>query len=471
VPLRARPWPRALLLISALQAAPALAMPGLPPLGRAPGVDPLRGDVISEVLENGLTVVIEEQRRTPEVAVQLHVRVGSRDEGPAERGCAHLFEHLMFEGSAHAPGRTYDEATTAAGMENNAWTTADETVYTALLSAEGLDLLLFLESDRLGRLSSVTPDALKNQQDVVLQERAEGYAAVFGREGDAMTRLLWPADHPYHHPVIGTVADIRGFSAKAALALHGRAYSPGNAVLVIVGDVDADEAMASARRWFSDVPAGAGRLARATAAETPWDPMRQDGMLEDMIDERSLSLAWPGPPADHPDAAALHVLAMALSNGRGTRLDDALLYDRRRASDAGAVFWDGDLGGELHLWATSERVRLPRLARALEDALRSFTTTPATAAELQRAKGALRAALVDQLSTPEGRAERIGACVARGHAPDCARAQLEAAQRVSAADLARVIDQWLGPAARRSLSVVPVGDKGALPGAIPVELP
>lgn len=150
-----------------------------------------------------------------------------------------------------------------------------------------------MESDRLGWLASVTAEDLKNQQDVVLQERAEGYAAVFGREGDAMTRLLWPEGHPYHHPVIGTVTDIRGFSAEAALALHRRAYSPGNTVLVIVGDVDADLAMASARRWFSDVPPGAGRLARATAAETPWAPVRQDGMLRTL--SKSAASASPGP--------------------------------------------------------------------------------------------------------------------------------------------------------------------------------
>ena len=341
----------------------------------------------------------------------------------------------------------------------------------ATLGSEGIELLLFLESDRLGWLSPVTSDALRNQQDVVLQERAEGYAAPLGRQADALTRLLWPPGHPYHNPVIGTVSDIRGFSDRAAAALHQRAYSPGNAVLVIVGDVDADAALAAARRWFADVPAGAGRLQRATATDAPWEPQRIDGRIEDLVDDRSLDLAWPGPPATHADAAALRVLARVLSDGRGTRLDDALMYDRPLANEAGAVWWDGDLGGELHLWARSARTGLPRLERALEQTLTGLRAQPPTEDELRRAHRSLRAELSSAMATPEGRAERIGGCVARGEPPDCAIRALAAVEATTAADVVRVLDTWLQPASRRSLSVVPSGRGGALPGAVDVELP
>lgn len=454
-------WPRA-----------AAAFPGLAPLNRAPAVDPLRVDARTEVLGNGLTIVVEAQPLRPEVAVQLHVRVGARDEAPGEGGCAHLFEHLMFEGSAHAPGRTFDTATASVGVVNNAYTTADATVYTNLLTREALDRVLFLESDRLGYLAPLSPEALANQQDVVLQERAESYDAPYGREADALTRLLWPEGHPYHSPVIGTVEAIRSFDAEAARAFHRRAYSPGNAVLVIVGDVDPDEALRAARRWFAELPPGEGRLRRPAAAEVPWAPARVDGLLEDNVEGWSVSLAWPAPPQGHPDALALELATYLLSDGRGTRLDDALLFDRRRANDAAAWLSPGELGSELVLWAETHRRRgLPRLAQRLEAELLGLELAPPGPEELERAKRALRDDLVIALGDVESRAEHLGACVSRGRAPDCFLADLATVQALSAEAIGAAVRAHAVPASRRSLSVVPLGRGGALPGAEVVTLP
>ena len=459
------------LIVALASPQRAAAFPGLAPLNRAPSVDPMKVQARTEVLGNGLTIVVEAQPRTLEVAVQLHVRVGSRDERPGEGGCAHLFEHLMFEGSAHAPGRLYDTSTASVGIVNNAYTTADATVYTSLLTREGLDRVLFLESDRLGFLAPVSAEALKNQQDVVLQERAEAYDAPLGREADALTRLLWPPGHPYHTPVIGTVADISAFGAGAVQAFHRRAYSPGNVVLVIVGDVDPDEAIAASRRWFAELPAGAGRLSRPTAAEVPWSPARLDGRIDDGVEGWSVSLGWPVPPAGHPDALALELATYLLSDGRGTRLDDALLYDHRRADDVSAWISTGELGSELVVWGATHRPRLPRLAQRLEAGLHSLVDEPPRPEELGRAKASLRRDLMDSLDEVESRADLIGACVSQGRAPDCFLVDLATIDALDADAVAAAVLAHAVPVSRRSLSVVPRGKRGALKGAAPVVLP
>ncbi|MEZ4238392.1 MAG: insulinase family protein [Myxococcota bacterium] len=160
----------------------------------------------------------------------------------------------MFEGSADVPVDKFDEWLSAGGGDNNAYTSADETAYVMSFPSGALDLALFLESDRMGFLDAgLTAENLENQQKVVLQERAESYAEPNGRDSDAMDRLSWPDGHTYHHPVIGTVADVEGFTLEGVRGFWGAHYRPSNAVLAIVGNFDADEALARVRHWFSDV--------------------------------------------------------------------------------------------------------------------------------------------------------------------------------------------------------------------------
>ena len=206
-------------------------------------------------LPNGLTVILEESHRTDTVALHLAFGVGSRDEREGEKGCAHLFEHLMFEGSANVPTDQFDAWLTQAGGANNAWTSEDTTAYHMTFPSGALDLALFLESDRLGFLDAgLVEENVSNQQLVVLQERNEGYANPNGRDWDAMSRLTWPADHPYNTPVIGTVADIEGFAIDKVRAFWERHYRTQNAVLSLVGNFEEAQALERVAFWFSDVP-------------------------------------------------------------------------------------------------------------------------------------------------------------------------------------------------------------------------
>jgi zinc protease len=420
-------------------------------------------------LDNGLTVVLLEDHRTDRVALHLEYRVGSRDEHAGEQGCAHLFEHLMFEGSRDVGPNEFDQLLTLAGGENNAWTAEDETAYHMTFPSGASDLGLFLESDRMAYLlDGLTPENLANQQAVVLQERAEGYQAPNGRDGDALTTLIWPSDHPYHHPVIGTVADVNGFTPDGVAAFFRAHYRPRAAVLVLVGNFDTAAMLAKVHTWFDEVP-DPGDVERDAPIELP--PRRADGVITDQVTERTLYIAWPTVPDGHPDMAPLDVLTYVLSDGRGTRLDDKLYFKSKLATDDGSYSVEDEIGGYLVVYATSRDTKLPKLAGIIEGAVAKLIASPPTDAELSRAKKALRDDFLNGLEYPEDRAEWIAECMISRGRPDCLAGELARYDAVTAADVARVASTWLVPERRITLSVIPNGDDGALPGATPVELP
>jgi zinc protease len=380
----------------------------------------------------------------------------------------------MFEGSRNAPGNAFDTWLTAAGGANNAWTNADETVYFMVFPSGALDLALFLESDRLAFLDAeISAGSVANQQDVVLQERDGGYAEPHGRDFDALVRLLFPAGHPYHVSTIGTVADIRGFTPDATLAFWRRHYRPDNATLVVVGNVDAERALAQVRAWFDDVPrAGSPPPSRPSVAEAEAVPPRPaHGVIEDTVEDRTLHVAWRTVPRAHPDTPALEVLAEVLSAGRGTRLDDALDWEGHLALGTWAFTWPSDIDGALAVGAYSERTPLRKLLAGIERVLADVIARPPDDAELERARTALTGAELDRTETPEDRAGLRLACIDHTGDPDCLDARIAAWRAVTSEDVARVARTWLVPERRVTLSVVPRGDRGALPGAQPVELP
>ena len=431
----------------------------------------LTTDATVTVLDNGLTVILEESRRTDTVALHLRFGVGSRDELDGERGCAHLFEHLMFEGSANVPGANFDIWLTQAGGGNNAWTSEDTTAYHMTFPAGASELALFLESDRLGFLSAgVTEESVANQRDVVLQERAEGYAEPHGRDWDAFSRLMWPVGHPYHVPVIGTVADVAGFTVEGTQDFWERHYRPDNAVLALVGNFDAEEMLARVQWWFSDVPARPTPEApRVTEVAVP--QTSANGMLEDAIEDWGLWMGWSVPDGLHPDAAALEILSYILSYGRGTRLDDALYYKRRIANETWAWLSPGEVGSQFIIYTASVKSRIPKMDRMIEAVLADIIKNPPTEAEMKRTHAVMMAETLDSLELPEDRAEQLTDCMVSYGRPDCFEETWQRYAAVTSEDVVRVTSQWLTPERKTTLSVIPEGYGGALPDAVSVELP
>lgn len=434
--------------------------------------DPFATAAQVHVLENGLTVILEESHRTDTVALNLAYGVGSRDEREGELGCAHLFEHLMFEGSANVPTNMFDEWLTAGGGSNNAWTSEDQTVYHETFPSGALDLVLFLESDRMGFLDAgINETNVTNQQKVVLQERNQGYAEPNGRDWDAMSRLTWSVDHPYHHPVIGTVADIEGFQVEAVDAFWRRHYRPRNAVLTLVGNFDSEQALKRVEHWFSDVPDPGDPEPRQVDPVPAGELPHQHGMIEDDVGERTVYVIWPGVHQLHPDAAALDLLGYTLSGGRGTRLDDALYYDKELATDEGAFAYPQEIGGQFIAYATHHKTPLKKLDKKLVEIARSMATEPPTEAELDRAKRMIRSWVLDRLEKPWDRAELLTDCQLDRGEPNCLAQEWARYEAVTPQDVARVAKTYLVDVEPQTLSIVPRGDGGALDGAVPVELP
>jgi zinc protease len=441
--------------------------------------DPLLTEASVHTLDNGLTVVLEEDTRSDTIALHLHYGVGARDELAGEFGCAHLFEHLMFEGSANVPNNAFDTWLTEAGGWNNAYTSADQTAYHMAFPSGALDMALFLESDRMGFLLAGLDQAnLDNQIKVVLQERAEGYASPHGRDFDALGVLQHPVEDPYHHSVIGTVADVEGFKIDAVREFWTRWYRPENAVLVLVGNFDDEEALARIEHWFSDVPnpgpadrqwSNRGKSPRG--GNPPWQVVPASGVIEDQVQDRSLYASWSIPGQSHPNMPALEVLSWILSGGRGTRIDDALYYDKNLTNDASAFAWYSDLDGVFIVSASTTKPKLSKIDKAIDKTIAKLSTTPPTDDELERAKRSIRSYLEGMMESPEDRAEQIAECMRMYGKPQCLDEMWTRVDAVTADDVVRVAEQYLVPEGRVSLSVVPPGDSGALDGATPVELP
>ncbi len=278
-------------------------------------------------LHNGLRVIAHRDPGTPLVAVEVLYRVGSRDDPPQRTGLAHLFEHLMFGGSAHASN--FDDALQLAGGENNAFTNADATNYYNTLPACNLEIALWLESDRMCCLK-LDEATLRIQQQVVIEEFKETtYGEPYGDAWHHLLALAWK-HHPYRWPTIGqSPAHIAAISLEDIRAFYDRYYHPANAVLVIAGNVNPHHALVQAEKWFGELPARPMPL-RQLPVENPQGPRKAE--VHGNVKVEALFLAWHAPARTHPDYHAAELISDLLDNGPSARLYRRLMRERKLAS-------------------------------------------------------------------------------------------------------------------------------------------
>jgi zinc protease len=428
---------------------------------------------IKRTLANGLDVIVHEHRQLPMVAVNVWYHVGSKNERPGRTGFAHLFEHLMFEGSQHYDRGYFQPLQQAGGLLNGS-TNPDRTNYWEVVPSGALELALWMESDRMGYLlPALTEEKFRNQRDVVLNERRQNYEnRPYGLAGMAISAALFPPEHPYHWPTIGSADDLRAASLGDVREFFSTFYHPANASLTLAGDVDADTAFELADRYFGDIPAG--RPPQPVVAPASLDESSRL-LLEDRVELPRLYLAWHSPAMFAAGDADLDLAADLVAHGKTSRLYRSLVYERQIATDVVAYQHAREISGVFQVTATAAPgVSLPELDRAIVETLAQVATEGPTPEEIERAHAQTDAQFIYRVQTIGGfggKSDQLNAYnVFRGDPGYFAedRVRYDSATQAS---IAAAVGAWVSNHPRVALSVVPRGATAlALEGSVEVSV-
>lgn len=427
---------------------------------------------VRRTLSNGLDVLVHEDHRVPIVAVNVWYHVGSKNEQPGRTGFAHLFEHLMFEGSQHHD-RGFFQPLQQAGGSLNGSTNADRTNYWEVVPTNALELALWMESDRMGYLlPALTNAKFENQRDVVLNERRQNYEnRPYGLAGMAIAATLYPPDHPYHWLTIGAADDLRAARLDDVREFFQTYYRPRNASLALAGDVDVQGAIALAEQYFGDLEAGEeppGVEAAGTRA-----PAAPRLLLEDRVELPRLYMAWHSPAMFAAGDAELDLVAELLASGKTSRLYRSLVFDQRIATEIAASQNSREIAGFFQIVATAAPGRtLADVEAAVVRELRAFADEGPTAVEMERGLAQAEAHFVFRLQTVGGfggKSDQLNAYNVFVGDPGFFDRDLARYQAATPEGIRRAAAAWLRPDAAVSLSVVPRGRVDlALDGSAPV---
>src|SRR5712692_9766109 len=355
-------------------------------------------------LENGLEVILSEDHRLPMVAVNLWYHVGPANELPGRTGFAHLFEHMMFEGSKHVPGSSHFHLLEAAGASDiNGTTDFDRTNYFETLPSNQLELALWLESDRMGYLPDKLDQAnLSNQQDVVRNERRRSVEnAPYGVVEEGLFHELFPKEHPYYGDVIGSHADVQSAKLEDVRNFFKLYYAPNNASLAIVGDFDPEKARELVQKYFG--PLKRGEDVPKIKAHTPPITSERRGVVQDNVQLPRVYIAWLTSPIFKPGDAEADLTAAILGGGKSSRLYKKLVYEKQIALDVSANQQSLILGSVFEIQATARPgVKPEDLEKAINTELDGFRTGGPTSAELMRARNTIESRIIEGLETLGG---------------------------------------------------------------------
>ena len=374
------------------------------------------GRVEQYTLDNGLRLVTAPASTGQVAAVNLWYGVGSRHEVPGRTGFAHLFEHLMFQGTGNTDKGDHFDAVERLGGDINASTSTDRTNYFETVPTHALDLILWLESDRLATLrEGMTQEVLDNQRDVVKNERRQRYEnQPYGTALERILRLAYPEGHPYHHPTIGSMADLDAADLDYVKSFHKLHYGPDNCVLTIVSDLETADVLARVEKFFGHIPA------REETPEVPDSTLTTGlgGPVRDAVTETvpaaGVFIGYRVPSYGEREHDAAQLAAAVLGQGQGSRLYRSLVVDRPIAADDG-----GGAADILPFRYTDSLLLVNMLARenvegdVLEKAIREEIAKLAdgvTDAELDRARAVLEREHLHHIAGPSGLADTIGSC-------------------------------------------------------------
>ena len=397
-------------------------------------------------LANGLRVLVHEDRKAPIVAVSVWYNVGSKDEPKGKTGFAHLFEHLMFNGSENAPGDFFDPLRTIGATDLNGTTWFDRTNYFETVPTPALERALFLEADRMGRLlGAVTQEKLTNQIGVVQNEKRQGDNEPYGLVEYAELEALFPEGHPYRHSTIGSMADLSAATLGTVKDWFRDKYGPNNAVLVLAGDVDVATARRLVEKQFGDIPRGP--VNTPAAAAVPTLPAPKTEVMKDRVAQTRIYRTWAVPGMLDKDAAALDVAASVLGGLSSSRLDNILVRREQLATSVSAYYRPYHRVGMLQITAdVKPGGNADAVAARLDRIVADYIRTGPTEDEVRRvavseAAGRIRG--LEQVGGFGGKAVALAEGELYANDPEFYKKQLLELGRVTPADARRVMAKWM----------------------------
>jgi len=415
-------------------------------------------EVRHEVLDNGLTVLLSHDDRLPMVAVEMRYMVGSMHEQRGKSGFAHLFEHLMFQGSRSFDDEYFGPFEKIGGSVNGT-TNTDRTNYYERVPREYLELALWMESDRMeGLLDTLTKAKLDNQRDVVKNERRQRYENTpYGMVWKYVANNLYPVGHPYHHTTIGSHEDLTAASLDDVKTFFRKYYVPSNAILSIAGDFDEAATMKMVRRYYGQMPAGE----RAPLPQVTAPPQPNKHLVEpDDVKLPRIYLVWHTPAFFADGDSAMDVLASVLSRGKTSRLYQPLVYQQKLAKDVRAFQVSRALGSFFVVQATAAPgVSVDELAPALEQALQTALATPPTQDELARSVNHWRKSFFGRMESILNRATLLSGYYHLTGNADYFGKDLQRYTALTREDVARHVKRWLTLDNKLRIDIVPQEQK------------
>ena len=397
-------------------------------------------------LDNGLHVVVHEDHKAPIVAVTVWYHVGSKNEVAGKTGFAHLFEHLMFNGSEHYNDEYFRPFQEVGATSMNGTTDFDRTNYFETVPTTALDLALWMESDRMGHLVGAIDQAkLDEQRGVVQNEKRQGDNQPYGRVFGQIITNLFPPGHPYSWETIGSMADLNAASLDDVKNWFETYYGPNNATLVLAGDIDLATAKDKVSRYFGDIPPGPPLTRRKV-----WIPDHVPDsriVMQDRVPEARIYKVWRGPEWKSDDTTIMELIDSVLTGGKTSRLYKRLVYDEQIATDAGAYALSGEIAGAYVAYATVAREQdLGKAEALLDEEMQRFLAKGPTRAELERVKTDIKGSFIrgiEQVGGFRGKSNILAENTVFGGRPDFYKHSFEVLDSATPEDLQKVAQRWL----------------------------
>ncbi|WP_413662698.1 M16 family metallopeptidase [Microbulbifer sp. CNSA002] len=399
-----------------------------------------------EVLPNGLTVIVHEDHKAPVVSTNLWYKVGSKDEPPGKTGFAHLFEHLMFNGSENFPGEYFEPFQRSGATDMNGTTSNDRTNYFVTVPKGALDMALWMESDRMGHFKgAITQEVLDEQRGVVKNEKRQGENAPYGKAFDIIAKSTFPKGHPYSWTPIGSMEDLDNASLEDVKKWFEDHYQPANAVLVIAGDVTVKDAMAKVRKYFGDIPS-TGVQPRIKNWELPTQVKKRE-VVYDQVPQTRIYKVWNVPAVGSEVEDALELMTSLLANRKNSLLYRRLVRDEQVATSVSAFYYGRQLAGQLMIIVDVKPGQsVEKVEDLLNKELKQFAKNGVNADELRRVKQSEFAGLVKGLEKTGGfggKSDILAQSEFYFGDPGALIEGVEDYAKVSALEVQEVAEQWL----------------------------